>query len=226
MLDNPIWNALNTGNRKMAYGIARVKYIDRDVGLFAGFEFENQSAEALDELSDLLPSKAQVVLFTTNEIVVPNTWHVKMKRALLQMVCRANGTMPQDKKDIVALREKDIEAMIALTHLTNPGPFYKGTIRFGNYEGIFVEGRLVAMTGQRLQPGNYSEVSAVCTHPDHAGKGYAARLLAHQLENIRSVGKVPFLHVYPGNTGAIRLYEKAGFTTRKEMLVYFIQRAA
>ncbi|HVG42779.1 MAG TPA: GNAT family N-acetyltransferase, partial [Chitinophagaceae bacterium] len=67
-----------------------------------------------------------------------------------------------------------VEQMMQLATLTKPGPFGPHTIDFGYYYGIFEEGKLVAMTGQRLHVAHFTEISAVCTHPDHLGKGYAA----------------------------------------------------
>jgi len=79
------------------------------------------------------------------------------------------------------------------------------------------------MTGQRLHPGNYAEVSAVCTHPDHLGKGYATALLQHQLTLICHQGKIPFLHVRADNERAIAVYERLGFRLRGAMHFYFMK---
>ena len=38
ILDNPIWNALTTGNKHFAFGNEQAKYIKREVGLFAGMK--------------------------------------------------------------------------------------------------------------------------------------------------------------------------------------------
>ena len=35
--------------------------------------------------------------------------------------------------------------------------------------GIRWQGKLVAMAGERLKVPGYTELSAVCTHPEHAG---------------------------------------------------------
>ena len=114
--------------------------------------------------------------------------------------------------------------MVALADLTRPGPFGTRTIEFGHYHGIFENGKLVAMTGQRLHVGNYTELSAVCTHPDHLGKGYAASLMTHQLNLILSHGQQPFLHVRADNTRAIALYERLGFKENRGMNFYFMKR--
>jgi predicted GNAT family acetyltransferase len=82
------------------------------------------------------------------------------------------------------LGKEHIEQMIGLATLTKPGPFGPGTIDFGYYHDIFDNEKLVAMTGQRPHVENYTEISAVCTQPDHVGKGYAYPLLQQQLQLI------------------------------------------
>lgn len=221
-LDNLIWNALITGNKNMAHPVGNAAYIKRDVGLFAGMK--NNNREEFDELYRALPAKAQIILFTPNKIAVPDNWSVKVNRPVLQMVyLQEHGPVVADEH-IVPLQDKDIPAMLELTHMTNPGPFFSRTIDFGNYEGIFNGGQLIAMIGHRLRPYTYTEVSAVCTHPDHTGNGYAAKLLLSQLGRITATSQIPFLHVYPENTGACKLYWKLGFETRKEIWVYFLEK--
>ena len=85
--------------------------------------------------------------------------------------------------------------MVDLATLTRPGPFGPRTIDFGHYYGIFEGKKLVAMTGQRLHVHQFTEVSAVCTHPDHLGKGYAAALVQLAVRLILQQNQTPFLHV-------------------------------
>lgn len=80
------------------------------------------------------------------------------------------------------------------------------------------------MTGQRLHVENYTEISAVCTHPDHLGKAFAAALIKHQLNLICQSGKIPFLHVRDDNDRAIALYERLGFSQNGPMNFYFLKR--
>jgi len=111
-----------------------------------------------------------------------------------------------------------------ITALTKPGPFLQQTIRFKNYFGIFIEGRLAAMTGQRMHPRPYMEVSAVCTHPDFRGLGYAKTLILHVMKIILDNSFTPFLHVLSNNSNAIELYKTIGFSTRKQIFVDLIRR--
>ena len=222
VLDNPIWNALLSGNKEMAHSVGNAAYIRRDIGWFAGMK--HNGPEELDELCLAMPANSSVILFTPGEITIPDSWRIKVKRPVLQMIYEGKQITVVDDPGIVPLGEQDIPAMLELTKMTNPGPFFSRTIEFGNYEGIFSSGQLIAMIGQRLKPYQFSEVSAVCTHPDHIGHGYAAKLLMSQLSKITTASQIPFLHVYPENTGACNLYWKLGFKTRKEILVYFLEQ--
>jgi len=105
--------------------------------------------------------------------------------------------------------------MLALTALTKPGPFGTRTHELGTYIGLREEGKLVAMAGERLKVPGYTEISAVCTHPEHNGKGYAGLLMTEIMHRIRDRGETAFLHVRQDNARAITLYERLGFQARK-----------
>lgn len=221
LLDNPIWNALISGNKNLANGDSKAKFVNRDVGAFAGLKENN--VEDLISLHEQTPEETPVVLFVPTEITIPEEWQILIKKPLLQMVYLYK-TPPLVKTDVVQLVEKDIPAMLSLTALTEPGPFLSRTIDFGNYQGIFEGKELVAMAGQRLQPSPYIEISAVCTHPNHLGKGYAGTLVSNQIHNILDGSNIPFLHVLPENVSACGLYQKLGFEVRKEMLCYVLKK--
>lgn len=222
-LDNPIWNALRTGNHALALGDQQARILPPDVGAFAGLA--NYSPSAFANLHELLPTGGLAVLFTAEAIDLPTGWKPLLHRDLLQLVYPALTAPPvADDSHLIALQNQDVPAMLALTALTNPGPFLARTIDFGQYYGVFQDGQLVAMAGQRLQPSPYVEISAVCTHPAHLGKGYANQLLRHQIKLILAAGRTPFLHVYENNTRAYALYQQLGFQLRKQMQVYILER--
>jgi ribosomal protein S18 acetylase RimI-like enzyme len=222
ILDNPIWHALVTGNKHLALGSEQAKYIRREVGIFAGLK--TNSTSELKELQAFIPEKSSIILFTPEELSVPAGWHIALKKDLLQMIHQSPHAALATENELIPLHDRHIPAMLALTEMTKPGPFFSRTIDFGNYEGIFSGDTLVAMSGQRLQPDPFVEVSAVCTHPAHTGKGYAAKLVSSQITRITAASRIPFLHVYPENTAACKLYERLGFQTRKQMLVYRLEK--
>jgi predicted GNAT family acetyltransferase len=190
------------------------------MGAFVGMN--RYSEDAWSSLWELTPAGSVAVLFTTEKLDVPSTWKVALEKSLLQMVYNQEISSSFSDEMIRELSEEHIPAMLELTHLTKPGPFFQRTIDFGHYQGIFQNGQLVSMAGQRFKPDPYTELSAVCTHPDFLGKGYAGKLIESQVNMITSNGRIPFLHVYPDNKSAISLYRKLGFDTRREMLVYVI----
>jgi predicted GNAT family acetyltransferase len=63
----------------------------------------------------------------------------------------------------------------------------------------------------------YQEISAVCTHPEYVGRGYAHRLVAIVSNAAFARGFTPFLHVYRENVRAMSVYERLGFAVRKEL---------
>jgi predicted GNAT family acetyltransferase len=109
----------------------------------------------------------------------------------------------------------DVDAMVELVALTEPGPFRPRTIELGGYVGIFHDAALVAMAGQRFRPPGFCEVSAVCTHPDVRRRGYASIVSAAVATAIAARGETPFLHVASTNLTAVAVYEQLGFVTRR-----------
>ena len=105
--------------------------------------------------------------------------------------------------------------MLDLTRRTEPGPFLARTVELGTYVGIRHGGTLVAMAGERLKAPGFTEISAVCTHPDARRRGYGAALTLWMAAHIRQHGDEAFLHVLEANENALRLYEAIGFRRRR-----------
>ena len=220
VLDNPAWYALTSGNKSLAYGTEQVKFFDKDVAPFVGFN-EN-SAENFDTLYELINHSGLVMFISPQHGTIPGKWKVLRHISCLQMIF--NGSVAPANVDLINLTNEHIPQMMELTELTKPGPFRERTIDFGHYQGIFESNKLIAMTGQRMAPLPYVEVSAVCTHPDHVGKGYAKQLLLSQVDRITGEGNIPFLHVRDDNHRAIKVYESVGFVTRTDMHFYMLRK--
>ena len=220
-LNNPVYAALSTTDASINIGNDVVKFFQPDESPFAGFDEENKNG--FEQLHDLFPPGRKILYAIPSPIAAPKRWEVQHEIEGRQFVYEG-GAVSGSFPDIVPLGETHVEEMIALTRLTRPGPFDKRTIEFGQYHGIFENGKLAAMTGQRLHINNYTEISAVCTHPDHLGKGYATALLQHQLQIILKNGETPFLHVRADNDRAIAVYERLGFKVSRPMFFYFMKR--
>jgi len=221
LLHNPVYNALLSGDKALSLGTDAVKYFDEAVSPFAGFE--ESHAKGFSDLHELLPPGRKILYAIPSVITQPAGWQLNHEIKGLQFVYEG-GSIKNQFTNVLPLGEEHIEQMIKLAALTKPGPFGAGTIRFGSYFGIFDAGKLVAMTGQRLHVQNHTELSAVCTHPDHTGKGYANTLMQHQLQIILQQGQDPFLHVREDNDRALALYQRLGFTVSRPMNFYFMKR--
>jgi len=222
ILDNLVWNSLTTGNKHLANGNDHVKYFDKTVSPFVALKETSDANFKL--LYDTIPFDGAFGFVSSDEVSIPSPWKVARLMKVLQMVFDKPLETAATNTEIVPLGENNIPEMLALTQLTNPGPFANRTIDFGHYKGIFKDDKLVAMAGQRMNPSPYAEISAVCTHPDHLGKGYAKQLLLDQIQRIQQSSGVPFLHVLGTNTRAIDIYESLGFKTRKELSFYIITK--
>ncbi|MGZ3873128.1 MAG: GNAT family N-acetyltransferase [Mucilaginibacter sp.] len=198
-----------------------MRYFPAEVSPFTGLV--QNTSENLQVLYNTVPYTGPFGLISPVAMQLPAAWNVLREIKVLQMVCTGAASKQADAGlQAVPLSEQHVPAMLELTQLTNPGPFTRRTIELGHYEGVFDGERLVAMAGQRMHPVPYAEISAVCTHPDYLGRGYAAGLILRQVERIRAASGIPFLHVLTGNSRAIRLYESLGFEGRKELFFYIM----
>jgi predicted GNAT family acetyltransferase len=75
-----------------------------------------------------------------------------------------------------------------------------------------------------MKPGNYTEMTAVCVHPSHRGRGYGQLLLGAISRQILARGEVPFLHVFSSNSSAIALYQRQGMEIRRRLCVTVLQK--
>src|SRR5262244_1624711 len=131
---------------------------------------------------------------------------------------------PLQPRDFERLDDSAVPEMLALVERSQPGPFAVRTNRLGGYRGIRAGGQLIAMTGARMKIDGFTEISAVCTHPDHRGHGYAHDLVSLVAQAVLDRGEQPFLHVFSENSPAIALYERLGFAIRRTMHVTVVAR--
>jgi ribosomal protein S18 acetylase RimI-like enzyme len=222
-LDNSVWNALTSCQEQFAeaYNLAR-RFPTEVTSLGAFLEPTQQGYESLARL--LGPGDVCALLLKSPS-EPPAGWTIVEAVPLLQMV-HEECKLPSLTLEWIELGEADVPEMLALAALTKPGPFGKRTYELGTYIGLRREGRLVAMAGERLRVPGYTEVSAVCTHPDHCGHGYAGGLVAALVERIRNRREVPFLHVRPENVRAVKLYKWLGFRERLVLHMAVIRKSA
>jgi ribosomal protein S18 acetylase RimI-like enzyme len=217
LLDNPIWSSLTTRHAHLALGAQTGCGLARRYpsGIGPLSAFQRQTPEAYADLAAIVPEGDVAALFLEESPQPPVDWELLRGGTLVQMVCPTVPDQPSLSQSIVPMEPADFPEMVALATLTEPGPFREHTATLGGFVGVRVDGRLAAMAGQRLSPGGFTEVSAVCTHPDFRGRGYALALVAAVALDIYGEGRMPFLTALEGNTGAIRIYQKVGFVLRR-----------
>ncbi len=217
LLDNPAWNSLTTCHAHLAVGAGvgcgLARRYPSDIGPLSALL--EPSAAAYADLAAIIPDGDVAVLFLQAQPEIPTGWELVRDGVLTQMVCPVAPAQPQIPETIVPMEPADFPEMAALAALTEPGPFRSNTAGLGGFLGIRVDGRLAAMAGQRLSPAGLAEVSAVCTHPDFRGRGFAQALVAAVARNIHASGKTPFLTSFAANTGANRVYRQVGFVPRR-----------
>ena len=222
VLDRPIWNALTTRQARFALGHGLALRFDPEVGQFAATA--DDAPEAIAALAELAPAKGPLIFIQSKAPPdIPGT-KVAMRGVLAQMVAGPLSPPPAPDFEITPLNDADAPEMLALATLTEPGPFFARTHQLGDFFEVRVDGRLAAMAGERMKVLGHTEVSAVCTHPDHRGRGYGAALTHLVAQRIQARGETPFLHVFPHNRGAIAIYEALGFRLRREMSLTVITR--
>jgi len=193
-----------------------------DVTTLGGFPAPTQ--ECYDSLAAILDDAKATGIFYDSPPQPPDGWAILVGAPLFQMIFengKAGAASPSRESvpEFIELTAADSPEMLALAQLTKPGPFGLRTRELGTYLGIRQGGQLVAMAGERLRVPGFTEISAVCTHPDHTGHGYAAALMGELARRIQARGEVAFLHVRGDNTRAISLYEHLGY--RKRVLLHF-----
>lgn len=214
ILENPFWASLATAHRHLAIEHDGVLRVPADIAPFMAIERDRPiGRETLERLLDgptyLLGPRPSV----------PAGYRVEDLGLITQMVC--DERQPVDDRDIYRLTDED--AIRGLAALVYPHYFRHRTARLGRYHGI---GKLEAMIGERMALPGYREVSAVCTHPAHTGKGLARRLLAFAGAKIFDDGEVPFLQVSPTNLRAIELYLRNGYRRTRELPFFRIVPSA
>lgn len=218
-LDNVIWEALTTRQAEFAEACDQARRFPPAITTLTAFLEPTRRGYA--SLAGITPPGGIAVLSLDAPYGPQPDWTLVTTYPGLQMVCEngaadvSSGAVPSSDLKITELTGQDSPEMVELTTLTKPGPFGPRTHELGTYLGIRQNGKLTAMGGERLKVSGHTEVSAVCTHPEHTGKGHARVLMIEVMRLIRQRGEIPFLHVRQSNTRAVELYERLGFRTRK-----------
>jgi ribosomal protein S18 acetylase RimI-like enzyme len=217
-LDNPVYAALRGPHRTLAQGRGRVLRYPSEFARFIGMP-DAPTARDWADLQDLLVGDPGAVMVGDLD-QLPTSVTVVRSFEVVQMVADDSaGPEPASTTEVVALTEADVPDMVELVRRTEPGPFADRTADLGAYFGIRREGVLVAMAGQRLRPPGWTELSAVCTHPDVRGQGLAGQVIAAVTQEARERGDRLFLHVVATNTVALEVYRRLRYRERRRVAI-------
>ncbi|QOG02061.1 GNAT family N-acetyltransferase [Flavobacterium sp. MDT1-60] len=218
-LDNPVWYSLTENHREFAIDYGNTKFYNPDYCPFGSFTHLENTAIATKEYSALIDN----FFIVGEKPEIASTLKIAKELVCLQMIINEKIQLPIES-EIVKLTVEHNEILCDLVNLVQPGYFKNKTMMLGDYYGIFKDNQLIAITGERMKMNCFTELSAIITHPDHTGKGYAKQLITHVVNAIFDQNKIPFLHVAEHNIGAVSLYEKLGFSTRRKMSFWNITK--
>ncbi len=219
-LDNPAYASLHGPHVHLAEVSGRVRRYLPDVAPFLAMP-ATPSAQDWEDAGSLV-DPGSFVAGRYGGLDLPAGWRAVRSFDLVQMVEeRLEGAHCDEA---VVLGAADVPEMLELVARTEPGPFLERTIELGTYLGIRRDGALVAMAGERFHLEGWTEISAVCTLPDHRGEGLASQLMGELIAGIHARSERVFLHAMGTNASAISLYETLGFRLRQKATLTVLQR--
>jgi ribosomal protein S18 acetylase RimI-like enzyme len=222
-----VWSALTTGHEHLALVSGGVRKYPADVAPFAAFAANLPAEEAVTRLHSLMQPGESTYVIADNPLKGFNGLASEGSLLTVQMAwpeCLAIPEPPRVGETPVPLTCADSAEMMGLIEIAFPGFFRAGTCKMGPYSGIRENGRLIAMAGDRMVTDKLREISGLCTHPEHTGKGFARQLVLHKLREHRERGYGSFLHAAAANTRAIPIYERLGFVHTRQFLMQRIRR--
>jgi GNAT superfamily N-acetyltransferase len=211
-LDNPVWHSLNETHAPFSITYNNLKCYSPDYCPFGGYEPGINISNFLEAYSTLIDN----FFIVGEKPFFPPTLELKCELVCLQMVIDKQPAGLLNEK-ILRLNGAHEQDLFELVNLVQPGYFRHKTVLLGDYYGIFKNGQLISVTGERMRMNGFTEVSAVVTHPGHVGRGYAKQLITFVVNKVLEENKRPFLHVAETNNPAIHLYQKMGFSTRRKI---------
>lgn len=220
-LDNPFWSSLDSRHRALAQRLGDVARYPVDFAPFIGVR--DAAVDAGEALASLVaPGETLLLLGVAPRVT--GDFRLEPFADLAQMTCDEPIAVI-DGPDVLLLTDAHRADVLALTALVYPHYFRPRTIELGRYYGIYQDGRLAAMAGERMGMDGHQEISAICTHPDFNGRGYARRLTAMLSNDNIERDRTPFLHVSHDNLRAKRLYEQIGYRHRRDIGFWALRRA-
>ena len=218
-LDNPAWYSLSETHKQFEIEFGDVKFYPPEYCQFGGYMTSDDIFDSIIQYSKLCSS----FYIMGQKPNIPEGFKIEQEVDCFQMIINDKITLPIDET-IIELKAEYLKDVLDLVAIAYPNFFQKKTLLLGKNFGVFKNNQLVAITGERMKMNKYTEVSAVITHPEHTGNGYANQLITHTTNQIFKENKTPYLHVAKTNNKAISLYKKLGFHVRREITFWGIKK--
>jgi len=219
-LDNPVWASLHSDHAALALTAGKVARYPSEIAPFVATG-DRDAAAGVD--AESLVGEGELVCFVGLAPPLSAAWRVEQSVPIAQMTCATRLEVAAGPA-VTELSDAHLDDVLALTARVYPHYFRAQTPRMGRYIGIYDGSRLAAMAGERMRFSGHQEISAVCTHPDYLGRGYAQRLVAILTNDILASGRLAFLHVSHDNLRAKRLYERLGYAWRADVPLLAVTR--
>ena len=178
-LDNPVWYSLCETHKSKAIEFEDVKFYDPNYCPFGGFTDIAIKSTYLDQYAELVSD----FYIVGQQPKFNNRLILNKELVCNQMVLDKNIEIGIDN-EIVELHIDHKDDLFNLANLVQPGYFKNKTSELGNYYGIYKDNQLVAVTGERMKMNDFTEVSAIVTHPKYTGQGLAKKLVAYTSNRI------------------------------------------
>lgn len=206
-LKNPVWHALYGRQSGLGVSVGDFKYYSPEYTPFSAFQSVQPKVEDLLNYAKL---NDHFFLIGNDLEQVPDGLEKVENLETCQMVLGELKNI-SIAEEIVPLNGKFEEELKGLINLVQPGFFKEKTVDMGSYYGIFKDGQLVSVAGERMKVEGATEVSGVVSHPDYSGRGFSQQLIAYVSKRIQDRGEIAFLHTGINNKRAIGLYKYLGF---------------
>ena len=156
-LDNPFWSSLVSVHQPLALRSGdAARYPPEYAPFFGVAEAKASVAAALDTL--IAPGESVYLLGIAPR--PPARWQLEAFHPLAQMVCEEPIPVI-DGPEMIELSERHRADVLALTRLVYPHYFRERTMEMGRYFGIYQQGRLAAMIGERLAAASVTSLSVM-----------------------------------------------------------------
>ncbi len=222
-LDNVFWQCLSGPHRDWTVGSERARRYRKGYSQIAAFADPGNAD--LNALAAITQVGESFYVQGWSGPLQGKEWSIAFEAPMVAMAWTGAVKPSPSHRTLVRLTAEHWPEVKALVELTRPGPFGPHTLSMGEFVGLFDDqGQLMAMAGERTRAGLWHEVSGICTHPEHQGKGLGRTLTHEVVRRQLDRGEHPYLHALADNHTAVGMYRKLGFETVLTTPVRVVQR--